>query len=159
MAKLMQNDQCYCGSSLLYLDCCGGFINGEQAAQQPEQLMRSRYSAFCIGNVDYLVATLHPEMRQEDDREILKNTIANTHWNRLKVIATRLQSPLKGEVEFVVFYGSTAQEQMHELSRFVKENGRWYYLDGQMLSHYSLGRNELCWCGEDKKLKHCHRIS
>jgi len=159
MVKSMLNGQCYCGISLPYSECCGSLIGSAQVAQQPEQLMRSRYSAFCTGNIDYLVATLHPEMRREDDREVLQNTIANTHWNRLKVIATSLQSPKKGEVEFVVFYGSTAQEQMHELSRFVKENGRWYYLDGEMLKHHSLGRNELCWCGENKKLKHCHRTS
>jgi len=159
MAKLPQASQCYCGASQPYLNCCGSLINGEQQAQQPEQLMRSRYSAFCVENIDYLMATLHPEKHQEDDREVLQNTISNTHWNRLKVIATHLQSPRKGEVEFVVFYGSTAQEQMHELSRFIKEDGRWYYLDGKMLNHHTLGRNELCWCGANKKLKHCHQIS
>ena len=156
MATFAQNSLCYCGATLPYLECCGRLIGGEQLAQHPEQLMRSRYSAFCVGNIDYLIATLHPEKRQEDDRETLRNSITNTHWNRLKVIASRQKNAQQGEVEFVAFFGTTAEEQMHERSQFVKKGGRWYYFDGEVLNPYRLGRNELCWCGENRKLKQCH---
>lgn len=159
MAILKQSPQCYCGAAPPYLECCGRLINGEQQAQDPEQLMRSRYSAFCVGNIEYLVATLHPEKRQKDDRDILHNSLGNTHWNRLKVIDAHQKNARQGEVEFVAFFGTTAEEQMHERSKFVKEDGRWYYLDGQALSPHSLGRNELCWCGKNRKLKHCHGTS
>ena len=124
--------------------------------------MRSRYAAFCQANIPYLIETHHPSQRQPNDAETLQKTIDETTWLGLKVI--RSSQPKKAEqtglVEFVAFYknpiNSPIIAQLHERSDFIRENGQWYYLQGQMLPPITLGRNDLCWCGSNKKYKKCH---
>lgn len=115
--------------------------------------MRSRYSAFRKGLVDYLVETLHPDKRQADDREVLAQTIANTHWLNLQVISSSTD-----QVEFIAIYEEQGElGQLHERSRFVQENGHWLYLDGDILpAQVNAGRNDPCPCGSGKKFKKCH---
>lgn len=118
--------------------------------------MRSRYSAFCTGDIDYLIATHHPSQRQQNDRETLQETVNTTQWLSLRIVASRTLMKTKGEVEFVAYYGEKPSEQIHERSRFSKENGRWFYLDGKLLAPSPPGRNEACWCGSRRKYKQCH---
>ena len=151
----MPNEYCHCGEAINYQHCCGRFISGHTHAQSSEQLMRSRYSAFCTGKVDYLIDTLHPSQRKSDDADVLQNTIQHTTWTRLKVIDAQQTDSSHGTVEFVAFFGPKQEDQMHEHSKFVKENGRWYYLEGRQLPPHSLGRNERCWCGKPRKVKQC----
>lgn len=117
--------------------------------------MRSRYSAFCLGLVDYLIETTHPSKRQPDEREALNRTIAETQWLGLKILAHKQTKDL-AEVEFVAFYQDDKIGQLHERSRFSREAGRWYYHDGLFLPPIKLGRNDTCFCGSGKKIKHCH---
>jgi uncharacterized protein YchJ len=65
--------------------------------------MRSRYTAFCLGNVDYLVATQHPSQRHRRDSAILSHTIRTTTWQGLTILATKQGKPRdkRGTVEFV----------------------------------------------------------
>jgi SEC-C motif domain protein len=99
--------------------------------------MRSRYSAFALGNVPYLVETWHPRTRP---RRL--DVDADVRWRGLDVLATTGGSPLEteGTVEFRAHYvvGDLAVADragaQHENSRFVREHGRWLYLDGVSLS-------------------------
>ena len=88
--------------------------------------------------------------------EELSPTLDNTHWLGLSVLATEQGSATDktGRVIFAAKYkGSDGKEAVfYEASRFVKEKGRWYYVDGT----HELGRNDPCWCGSGKKFKKCH---
>jgi SEC-C motif-containing protein len=119
--------------------------------------MRSRYSAYVQGNIDYLIATLHPKSRQKDDKRILCLSIQSSHWVGLKILKTQKgqATDSKGMVEFVALYRPTqphqaqpmssaqvssqglpmiaAVEQLHERSRFVRQGGQWFYVDGEIL--------------------------
>ncbi len=132
----MTTELCPCGSGNTYQTCCEPYLSGKLNAPIPEQLMRSRYTAFCKGNIDYLIATHHPSKRQPNDRQILAQTIAETEWQGLRVLnSTKADGTTNiGTVEFVAFYRSRGVlGQLHERSKFLKQNGRWYYLQGEIL--------------------------
>ncbi len=117
--------------------------------------MRSRYSAFCTGNIDYLIATHHPTQRGNQERQALAQTIAETEWLSLRVLAAT-----ENQVEFVAFYKTQGKlGQLHERSNFVQHNGQWVYVDGMYLPPIKLERNDPCWCGSGKKLKQCHVVA
>lgn len=92
--------------------------------------MRSRYSAFVMGNEPYLLATWHPRFRPAS-----VDLDANTRWLGLSVRAASSTGDGRAEVEFIARYkvGGGSAVRLHERSRFVCEDGRWYYLDGDML--------------------------
>ena len=117
--------------------------------------MRSRYSAFCIGDMSYLLATVHPDYRTGDDLSELERTFQQTHWLGLKIIEHK-PGQEKATVEFVAFYRGQPFEQLHELSQFINEQGQWLYTTGDLLPPVKLGRNETCFCGSQKKYKNCH---
>jgi SEC-C motif-containing protein len=118
--------RCPCLSGLPYLECCCPFHRGA-AAPTAEALMRSRYSAYAIGLADYLLDSWHPTTRPN---AIELND--DVRWYRLDILAMSGGGILDrdGTVEFEAHYrqNSTAGVQ-HELSRFLKEHGRWFYLD------------------------------
>lgn len=121
-------------------------------ARTPEQLMRSRYTAFHQGNAEYLFATHHPSHREPDEYQTLAETMADMEWMSLRVLKA-----VDSAVEFVAFYSyDGAPHQVHEESTFVYEDGRWFYLTGVHLDPIQLGRNDPCWCGSGKKFKKCH---
>lgn len=109
--------------------CCGRLHAGTAVAQTAEQLMRSRFSAFAVGDPDYLLATWHPTTRpatlalDDDDRR----------WYRLDVLVAHAGGPFdtSGVVEFEAYYRTpTGTGTQHETSRFTREQRRWFYLDG-----------------------------
>lgn len=121
--------------------------------------MRSRYTAFCTGNIDYLIATHHPSKYQTNDRQALAQTIAETMWLSLRVLTSDRSKEAAGigSVEFVAFYQSRSKiGQLHERSEFIRQSDRWYYRQGTILEPISLSRNDPCWCGSGKKYKKCH---
>lgn len=146
--------QCPCGSGQTYHDCCQPLVEQQQLATSPEALMRSRYSAFCLANTDYLVATHHPDFCSADLALGLKQD--QTQWHRLQVIfSCSSQDEQTGIVEFKAYYREgEGLGILHERSNFVKQDGRWYYTDGEF-SPASLKRNSACPCGSGKKLKQC----
>ena len=97
---------CPCGSTAHYTDCCEPYLSGKAAAPTAEALMRSRYTAYSKGNVDYLIATLHPKSRQKDDRPTLLQSIQNTRWIGLSIVKTQKgqTQDKRGIVEFVALY-------------------------------------------------------
>ena len=118
--------------------------------------MRSRYSAFCSGALNYLIFTRHPSTRHLDDRSSLQRSLASTQWNSLRVIANQ-QCGDRASVEFVAFFNGSKNtlDQIHEQSSFILEAQQWYYVDGKHLPPIKLQRNDPCWCGSGKKLKKC----
>lgn len=119
---------CPCGSNAGYERCCGPFHAGA-AAPTAEALMRSRYSAYVLALHDYLLATWHPSTRPADlgaDEPGLK-------WLGLEVKRHEQKDDTHATVEFVARskLGGRAH-RLHETSRFVLEEGRWYYVDGDI---------------------------
>lgn len=153
---------CPCNAQQRYEQCCGPLLAGKTQAKTAEQLMRSRFSAFYLADIDYLIRTHHPSQRQADDREGLTDSVENCQWHSLQIILSRQGQAQQhsGEVEFVAYYSKQQQMfQLHENSRFVKEQDRWFYVDGDQLASQNpleLGRNEPCWCGSGSKFKRCH---
>ncbi|MCV2393113.1 YchJ family protein [Actinotalea sp. M2MS4P-6] len=123
----MKPTRCPCGTGLPYAECCGPLHSGGRAASA-EALMRSRFSAFALGDVAYLERTWHPSTRPADlslDPEL--------GWYRLDVLRTERGGLLDdaGVVEFRAYHRSPAgRGSMHEVSRFVRESGAWFYVDG-----------------------------
>lgn len=118
--------------------------------------MRSRYSAYVTHNIDYLLATWHPDCGADKWRTSIVESFQHTQWNGLKIIATADgQNNHEGYVEFIATFRDSSSQQeksLHERSRFVKENQRWYYIDGLTPR---TGRNDPCPCGSGKKHKKC----
>ena len=119
---------CPCGTGLPYASCCGPFHDGA-AAPTAEQLMRSRYTAFARQLPSYLLETWHPTTRPKRlvlDRE--------QEWVSLVVVSAQggfLDT--EGVVEFRATWRQRGVTQvLHERSRFVREDGRWLYLNGSV---------------------------
>jgi SEC-C motif domain protein len=120
--------RCPCGTGLSYAECCGPLHDGTGTAATAERLMRSRYSAFAVGDPAYLLATWHPSTRPRtltlDD---------DVRWTGLDVLATTGGSMFEteGTVEFRAHHVRDGRSgAQHENSRFVREGGRWSYVDG-----------------------------
>ena len=121
--------RCPCGTGLPYAECCGRLHDGSATAATAEQLMRSRYSAFAVGDPAYLLVTWHPSSRPPS-----LELDPSVRWTGLDVLATTDGGLLasEGTVEFRAWYrheGETGSQ--HETSRFVREDGAWRYLDGR----------------------------
>lgn len=121
---------CPCGLQHSYEDCCGRYASGNPPAPTAEALMRSRYSAYTLAQEPYLLATWHPSTRPTT---LDLNAHPQPKWLGLQVNGHRQTDDNHAEVEFVVRYkiGGRAY-RMHEISRFVREEGKWYYLDGDI---------------------------
>ena len=123
---------CPCGRPLAYARCCGRWHAGPEALEAPtaEDLMRSRYSAFALGLLDYLEETWHPSTRPL----AIAPLPAGLRWLGLDVRRHVVQDADHAVVEFIARskLGGRA-ERLHETSRFLRENGRWFYLDGEHL--------------------------
>lgn len=118
--------RCPCLSGLQFSECCEPLHRGETTAPTAEQLMRSRFSAFAVGDATYLLSSWHPSTRPstlELDPEL--------RWHRLDIIDRVAGGPLDahGEVEFEAFWRSPQTEgSQRERSRFARERGRWFYV-------------------------------
>jgi SEC-C motif-containing protein len=121
---------CPCGSGAPYDACCGP-LHGGTAATSAEALMRSRYSAYVLGLEDYLLASWHAGTRPQ--RLDLAAQQPPPHWLGLSVKHHRSEGN-HAEVEFVarLRHGGGRAQRLHERSRFVRENGRWFYVDGEL---------------------------
>jgi SEC-C motif-containing protein len=121
---------CACLSGEQYADCCGRFHRGDAEAPTAEQLMRSRYSAFVVGDAAYLLRTWHPDTRP---RELELDPAVE--WRRLDIVSTGRGGPLdsEGTVEFKAHFRHDGGRGVHhETSRFLRVDRRWYYLDAAL---------------------------
>ncbi len=151
-------EPCPCSASSTYQECCEPYHVGARKPRTAEQLMRSRYSAFSKGLIDYLIDTLHPSKREGNEREKLQLSLDHTQWLNLKIIATSdgSEKDRSGIVEFRAIFKTEKLGAIQERSRFVRENGQWYYQDGESQKPVLPKRNDPCWCGSGKKTKKCH---
>jgi SEC-C motif-containing protein len=119
---------CPCGRARPYAACCGPLHDGAPAGDA-EALMRSRYTAYVMGLGDYLRRSWHPDTRPAD---LSLDGPAPT-WLGLDVKRHEVLDEDHAIVEFVARsrVGGGAAQRMHETSRFVREHGHWYYLDGE----------------------------
>lgn len=117
------------GRALAYDACCARYLDAGLVAPDAESLMRSRYSAFVLQRADYLLASWHASTRPPAlDFE------SGAQWLGLEVRSRRLLDADHAEVEFVARHRVAGRAvRLHERSRFLRESGRWYYLDGVAL--------------------------
>ncbi|WP_406831115.1 YchJ family protein [Pedococcus sp. KACC 23699] len=115
---------CPCGTGEPYAACCGPLHEGGSVAATAEQLMRSRYAAYVLGDAPYLARTWHPRTRPEP-----LEVAPDPGWLRLEVTdaVDGGTDDETGEVEFVARH---VDGSLHERSQFVRRAGRWVYLDG-----------------------------
>ncbi len=166
---------CPCGSNFPYTDCCGPLIRGVGFADNAEDLMRSRYTAFTENNWEYLVLTSHPEEKKE--MAMLESALVDqgARWKKLEILGTSKGTgqDSEGQVDFIAHYEKDGILQtLRESSRFYKINGRWVYSRKDSIlppvptvtkkkpktfvrGEAKIGRNDLCPCGSGKKYKKC----
>lgn len=158
-------ENCPCASGNSYDQCCAPYHEGAKQPPTAETLMRSRYSAFAKHNIRYITETHIPGTDDFDESEAQDWATTST-WEKLEVIKTfqGLENHDTGVVEFKAFYSDKDGKHYchHEISDFKKENGKWYYVDGQIVGTQPLtrvtpkvGRNDPCPCGSGKKFKKC----
>ena len=128
---------CPCGTGLDYAACCGRWHAGAEFLQAPtaEALMRSRYTAFVQDRLDYLRQTWHPDTRPAT----LEPNPPDLKWLSLSVLAHAQQDANHATVEFVARFRQAGKAtRLHEISRFVRLDGHWLYLDGDFPGGVSL---------------------
>jgi SEC-C motif domain protein len=154
---------CPCGSGAPLPRCCGPILDGA-AAPTAEALMRSRYSAHVLGRIDYIVDTHDPATRGRVDRAAVERWARDSEWLGLRIVARERggRDDDDGVVEFQATYRSGGATVVHhERSRFSRRDGRWLYVDGDVVKpaparrEATVGRNDPCPCGSGKKYKKC----
>lgn len=155
---------CPCNSGKEFAECCEPVLNGTPAAT-PEALMRARYSAHATAAFDFLEDSVHSSTREPIDQAKMRQGAEAIQWEGMDVHETTGggESDDTGTVSFTARYSINGIEQeMRENATFVRENGEWRYLDGDVDGHTpyrreapKVGRNDPCPCGSGKKYKKC----
>jgi len=130
----MSFTDCPCHSGGEYDHCCRPYHEAIKSPDTALQLMRSRYSAYALRLVDYLIDTTHPNRRMSSLRTSLMATIHSLKWTQLTIVKTSAgqQSDNRGKVLFEATYEESGKAHvLREHSRFRKRAGRWYYYDGK----------------------------
>ncbi len=130
--KMRDLSLCPCKSRLPYGECCAPFHYGKALPQTAEALMRSRYSAYFFGRIDYLVDTTHPDKKSPQTRAEIAALADEARWKFLTILSTsKGQAGDKtGKVEFVAqYYRGGVLLEHHEKSRFRRSRGLWKYVD------------------------------
>ena len=158
------SEPCPCGSGRDYAACCQPIIKGTAKAPTAEALMRSRYSAYVKGNVDYIVATCAKDESGGIDVEATRRWSEKSSWLGLQVHRSEKGGPADAEglVEFTATYVLDGLREEHrEIARFAKKDGEWIYVEGEVVPRTvvregpKVGRNDPCPCGSGKKDKKC----
>jgi SEC-C motif-containing protein len=155
---------CPCGSEQVFNRCCETIITGSCIANSPEQLMRSRYSAYATNQAQYLYDTYAATSQQTQTIDDIAQWANETKWLKLVIHHTSnfQQDLLAGnnaQVEFSAYYSHQSQLcHMREKSNFIIEKNQWRYLDGEVSQNTEIDkpkRNQLWFCGSRKKFKQC----
>lgn len=130
-------DFCICCRKKPFNKCCGRFLTAGLQAKTPEQLMRSRYSAYALGGYgEYLLTTWFSATAAGLTAADLSEK--NIKWVKLEVLSSR-QTGDKATVEFNAFYqdsGHSEIQTMHEISVFQRTSGRWFYVGGEVINQH-----------------------
>jgi SEC-C motif domain protein len=121
---------CPCTPTNLYAYCCQPLHLGTKVATTPEQLMRSRYSAYALQHINYLIATTHPSTQHLYPKKSIVRWAKTTQFLQLTIIYAQ-----QTIVEFKAIYSTNnaPSQVLHERSVFVFENQKWYYTQGEHL--------------------------
>ncbi len=146
---------CPCGSKKTFEQCCGPFLKEGAQASDPVTLMRSRYTAFCIGDYSYLKQTWHPETCPDD-----LGSDEPSNWISLEILDSDVEGD-EGEVEFracLIF--DNKLETLHEISQFDRVDGRWLYHSGEFQNEgakpKAISKTAPCPCGSGQVFGQCH---
>ena len=158
-------NRCPCGRPSSLAECCGRYLSRSAHPARAEELMRSRYSAYVVGDIEYILETHDPTTVSTVDRASAARWARQADWLGLEIVATEMGEPEDdtGIVEFKARYradGATCEH--HERSTFRRTRGRWFYLEGVLgkpthaqRTGPKVGRNDPCPCGSGKKYKKC----
>jgi SEC-C motif-containing protein len=165
---------CPCQSGKSFQECCEPYVTFVKPAPTPEALMRSRYTAFTLANVDYIEKTMRGHAAEGFNRASSLKFAKESEWVGLDIVRSYQPFDNIGYVEFVAHYNDSKGHHQHlaELSEFQLEDGQWYYVDGKQETHHhghhhdetpqpirhsapKVGRNDPCTCGSGKKYKKC----
>lgn len=140
---------------IAYAECCAPLHEGKVVAISAEQLMRSRYSAYALQQIDYLIHTAALGQQGQLDRAGIAAWSAQNSWQGLEIVAVQ---PKQGKQHAMVhfkahFFDGTAQQVHEEQSYFVCLKGQWYFLDPTLDTYPSL--KQPCICGSGVKFKAC----
>lgn len=127
---------CYCCSGKEYERCCEPILKDHKKAETAEALVRSRYTAYAVADIPYLVLSTLPSQRHFYSAADLKRWSLSSKWMKLEILSTEMGKAYdnKGFVEFKAYF---VDEDLnphvhHEYSTFVKENELWYFLKGEL---------------------------
>ena len=155
---------CICGSGIESDNCCAP-IHAGQPAPTALALMRARYAAYAMGNIDYVERTCVQELRKEFNRLDAERYSEEAEWlglNILRVVDGEVEDQT-GQVEFRIQYKHKGQKlTQHELADFRRVDGEWFYSNYEInpksapvVHGERAGRNDPCPCGSEKKYKKC----
>lgn len=158
--------ECPCGSGRSHAHCCGPFVDGGAEPATAEALMRARYTAHTLADIDYIVRTHDPAGREDIDREATRRWAERAEWLGLELLRTEAGGPgdAAGTVEFVAHFRERGERRRHhEVAEFRRdEDGHWRFVDGQppqpatvRRASPRVGRNDPCPCGSGRKYKKC----
>ena len=123
---------CPCGSALGYLACCGQYIESKKFPETPEQLMRSRYSAYTLACIPYIKKTMRGKALLGFQAKEARGWAKRVVWLGLRVQNAYFEHPDKGFVEFIARFREGVEEKsIHEISEFQRVKGGWFYVDGR----------------------------
>ena len=178
-------NECPCGSGRPYEMCCEPYIAGAAWPPTAQSLMRARYTAYALGNIDYLGSTFAPSSGASAHAKTAGEWAAKAKFNKLKIAGTSKGGPddTTGTVEFLATYEQDGQTwEHHEVSEFARDSqGHWRYIAGDSHRHAAgeghghhhthhhhdhgghtlrraapkVGRNDPCPCGSGRKYKKC----
>lgn len=154
--------KCPCGNEITYEQCCGKFIKGQEIAQTPSALMRSRYTAYATADIAYIIRTMKAPALDHFHADAEAASAKSPRWVKLRILNTAVEGD-HGTVTFQAYYidktDANKVRVLHEISQFRRDQGIWYYIDGTFPNDgpevIHLQRNDLCVCGSQKKFKKC----
>jgi len=153
---------CYCYSNRPFSECCEPFITRTAPPETPVQLMRSRFTACVLADVNYFRDTMKGKALEGFDLDETKASMEHAEWLGLEILSASQPSANDhlATVEFITTVRHCHQiHQSHEISHFKREQDRWYYVNGKNKPYQpraaKIGRNDPCPCNSGTKYKKC----
>ena len=157
-------EQCPCCSNELFEVCCKPILTGRVMIEHPVQLIRARFVAHIVHDIDFIIKTMKGKALKLFDREATEQEwFKLCHWTKLELLKTHdiKDKDSEAKVEFKAHYiQNNESKELHEKAYFSKISGHWYYVSGRIQgSHVKVearvGRNDPCACNSGKKYKRC----
>jgi len=156
---------CPCGSSKEFSNCCEPLIKGKKKAATAEELMRARYTAFALKEIDFIMDTVASGSKQSMPRDGVEKWAQRNNWTKLEIINV-IKGSAKDDDGYVEFKAHSTVDNVsqfhHENAHFIREKGKWFFEDGEQILPSTVkrevpktGRNDPCPCGSGKKFKKC----